>query len=196
MKEKAKRKGKGGNPPLAGKTVVLGVTASIAAYKAAELVSRLRQGGAEVFTVMTPAALEFIRPLTFQTLSGNPVFTEMFSEVKEFNPAHFSLARRADVVAVAPATADFIGKVAAGLAGDLLTSIVMATPAQVLIAPAMNEGMYNNPIVRENIKKLTYLFAVDGAEVTLEIGFSHDIFKFVAIVTSERHICYKYIVIS
>ncbi len=105
-------------------------------------------------TVMTPDALEFIRPLTFQTLSGNPVFTEIFAEAKEFNPAHISLARRADVVAVAPATADFIGKVAAGLAGDLLTSVVMATAAPVLIAPAMNEGMYNNPIVRENIKKL------------------------------------------
>ncbi len=154
MKEKAKRKGKGDNPPLTGKTVVLGVTASIAAYKAAELVSRLRQGGAEVLTVMTPDALEFIRPLTFLTLSGNPVFTEIFAEVKEFNPAHISLARRADMVAVAPATADFIGKVAAGLAGDLLTSVVMATTAPVLIAPAMNEGMYNNPIVRENIEKL------------------------------------------
>ena len=154
MKEKAKKKGKGGKLSLPGTTVVLGVTASIAAYKAAELVSRLRQGGAEVLTVMTPDALEFIRPLTFRTLSGNPVFTDMFAEVKEFNPTHISLARRADVIVVAPATADFIGKVAAGLAGDLLTSVVMATAAPVLIAPAMNEGMYKNPIVRENIEKL------------------------------------------
>lgn len=140
--------------PFSGSTIVLGVTASIAAYKAADLVSRLKQGGAEIYTIMTPAAHEFIRPLTFQTISGNPVFSDMFQQVQGFNPFHISLAERADVVVVAPATADFLGKISAGLADNLLSAVVMASRSPVLIAPAMNVNMYHNSIVQENIEKL------------------------------------------
>lgn len=156
MKNRTGKKKKG-KSPLAGSTVVLGVTASIAAYKAAELASRLKQEGSEIFIVMTPDALEFVKPLTFQTLSGNPVFSDMFREIKDSSPTHISLSGRADIVVIAPATADFIGKVSAGLAGDLLTSVVMAARAPVLIAPAMNAGMFNNPIVQSNIKRLKKL---------------------------------------
>jgi len=143
--------------PLAGSTIVLGVTGSIAAYKAADLVSKLKQRGGEVFTVITRAGLEFITPLTFETLSGNRVYTYLFEEQRQFDPVHISLASRADLVLIAPATANFIGKMAAGLADDLLSSVVMATRAPVLIAPAMNTGMYENRIVQSNIKKLADL---------------------------------------
>jgi phosphopantothenoylcysteine decarboxylase/phosphopantothenate--cysteine ligase len=142
------------NSPRAGATIVLGVTGSIAAYKAAELASRLTKDGAAVFAILTAAAEEFIRPLTFQTLTGHPVGTGLFTEASEWDPRHISLARRADLVVVAPATAHFIGKAACGLADDLLSATVLATRAPVLVAPAMNTGMYENPIVRENIARL------------------------------------------
>jgi len=143
--------------PLAGSTIILGVTGSIAAYKAADLVSKLKQRGGEVFTVITRAGREFATPLTFETLSGNPVYTSLFEAQRQFDPVHISLASRADLVLIAPATANFIGKMAAGLADDLLSSVVMATRAPVLIAPAMNTGMYENRIVQANIQKLTDL---------------------------------------
>ena len=152
---------KSNNLPFADITVVLGVTASIAAYKAAELVSRLKQGGSKIHVILTPDACQFVRPLTFETISGNPVYSEMFPNSREFMPIHISLAQIADLIVVAPATADFIGKVSAGLASDLLSAVVMATRAPVLIAPAMNANMYHNEIVQENIKRLKkhgYLF--------------------------------------
>ena len=139
---------------LKGKKIVLGVTGGIAAYKAAELVRELVRAEAEVYVVMTKRAQAFITPLTFQTLSGNKVTTELFSLIEESEIGHISLADRADVLVIAPATANIIGKIACGIADDMLTTIVMATRAPVLLAPAMNVHMWENPICQENIQKL------------------------------------------
>jgi len=139
---------------LQGKCVILGVTGGIAAYKAAELLRLLVKSGAEIHVVMTRSAQEFITPLTFQTLSGNPVHTELFSLIQEQEIGHISLADRADLILVAPATANLIGKVANGIADDLLTTTIMATRAKVLFAPAMNSNMWENPIYQENHAKL------------------------------------------
>jgi phosphopantothenoylcysteine decarboxylase/phosphopantothenate--cysteine ligase len=137
-----------------GKTILLGVTGGIAAYKAVELLRLYVKAGAEVFVVMTKSACQFVTPLTFQTLSGHPVHTELFSLYQEQEIGHISLADRADLVVVAPATANIIGKVAAGLADDLLSTTLMATRAPVLFVPAMNVNMYENPIYQANQKKL------------------------------------------
>jgi phosphopantothenoylcysteine decarboxylase / phosphopantothenate---cysteine ligase len=139
---------------LKGKKIVLGVTGGIAAYKAAELVRELVRSGAEVFVVMTRGAQEFITPLTLQTLSGNKVAAELFSLVEESEIGHISLADRADILVIAPATANIIGKIAGGIADDMLSTVVMATQAPVLLAPAMNVHMWENPITQENIQKL------------------------------------------
>jgi phosphopantothenoylcysteine decarboxylase/phosphopantothenate--cysteine ligase len=139
---------------LKGKKIILGVTGGIAAYKAAELVRELVRSGAEVFVVMTHSAQAFITPLTFQTLSGNKVTTELFSLVEESEIGHIALADRAELLVIAPATANIIGKMAGGIADDMLTTIVMATKAPVLLAPAMNVHMWENPICQENIQKL------------------------------------------
>jgi phosphopantothenoylcysteine decarboxylase/phosphopantothenate--cysteine ligase len=139
---------------LKGKKIVLGVTGGIAAYKSAELVRELVRSGAEVFVVMTRSAQAFITPLTFQTLSGNKVTTELFSLIEESEIGHISLADRADLLVIAPATANTIGKIAGGIADEMLTTIVMATKAPVLLAPAMNVHMWENPICQENIQKL------------------------------------------
>jgi len=146
---------------LKGKCIILGVTGGIAAYKAAELLRLLVKAGAEVQVIMTRSAREFVAPLTFQTLSGNPVHTELFSLIQEQEIGHISLADRADLVLVAPATANLIGKVAAGLADDLLTTAIMATKATVVFAPAMNTNMWENPLYRENqarLERLGYRF--------------------------------------
>ena len=135
---------------LQGKCVVLGVTGGIAAYKAAELLRLLVKAGAEVHVIMTSSAQEFVAPLTFQTLSGNPVHTELFNIIQEQEIGHISLADRADLLLVAPATANLIGKVANGIADDLLTTTLMATKAKVLFAPAMNSNMWENPLYRKN----------------------------------------------
>lgn len=139
---------------LKGRKIVLGVTGGIAAYKAAELVRELVRAGAEVFVVMTHNAQAFITPLTFQTLSGHRVTTELFSLTEESEIGHISLADQAELLAIAPATANIIGKIAAGIADDILTTIVMAAKAPVLLAPAMNVHMWENPICQENIQKL------------------------------------------
>jgi phosphopantothenoylcysteine decarboxylase / phosphopantothenate---cysteine ligase len=139
---------------LKGKKIVLGVTGGIAAYKAAELVRELVRAEAEIYVVMTKSAQAFVTPLTFQTLSGNKVVTELFSLIEESEIGHISLADRAEVMVIAPATANVIGKIASGIADDLLTTIVMATQAPVLIAPAMNVHMWENPLCQENIRKL------------------------------------------
>jgi phosphopantothenoylcysteine decarboxylase/phosphopantothenate--cysteine ligase len=139
---------------LKGKKIVLGVTGGIAAYKAAELVRELVRSGAEVFVVMTRGAQEFITPLTLQTLSGNKVATELFSLVEESEIGHISLADRADILVIVPATANIIGKIAGGIADDLLSTVVMATQAPVLLAPAMNVHMWENSITQENIQNL------------------------------------------
>ncbi len=142
---------------LQGKCVILGVTGGIAAYKAAELLRLLIKAGAEVHVVMTRSAQEFVAPLTFQTLSGNPVHTGLFNLIQEQEIGHISLADRADLVLIAPATANLVGKVANGIADDLLTTTILATRSKVLFAPAMNSNMWENPIYRENQAKLEEL---------------------------------------
>jgi len=139
---------------LQGKTVVLGVSGGIAAYKAVELLRLLTKAGAEVHVVMTKSAREFVTPLTFQTLSGNPVHTDLFNLYQEQEIGHIALADRADLFILAPATANLIGKIAQGLADDLLTTSVMATKAPVLVVPAMNSNMYENPLYQRNEKLL------------------------------------------
>ena len=136
--------------------IIVGVTGGIAAYKAAELVRLLGKQGHAVRCIMTGAAQQFITPLTLQTLSGNPVYTDLFSlsEEPEWQVEHIGLARWADCVLIVPASADFIGKVAHGLADDLLSTCVMATAAPVYFAPAMNDQMYANPLVQRNIQLL------------------------------------------
>jgi len=146
---------------LKGKQIVLGVAGGIAAYKAVELLRLLTKAGADVHIIMTRAAQEFIAPLTFQTLSANPVHTELFNLIAEREIGHISLADRADLFVIAPATANVVGKIAAGIADDMLTTTVMATKAPVLIAPAMNVNMYTNPVYRDNEERLRdygYLF--------------------------------------
>jgi phosphopantothenoylcysteine decarboxylase/phosphopantothenate--cysteine ligase len=137
------------------KTVVVGVSGGIACYKALELVRLLVQDGFHVQVIMTREAMEFVTPLTFQTLSGHPVASEIFSLTQESEIGHINLADRADILVITPATANIIGKIAAGIADDLLTTVVMATRAPVLFAPSMNVHMFNNPIFQENIRKLT-----------------------------------------
>lgn len=135
-----------------GKEVVLGVTGSISAYKVADLTSRLIQRGIKVNVVMTEAATKFVAPLTFQTVTGQPVFTELFSPSPEIR--HVGLSERADVVIIAPATANTISKLAVGLADNLLTCIVLASRSPVILAPAMDQGMYENKAIQENLEKL------------------------------------------
>jgi phosphopantothenoylcysteine decarboxylase/phosphopantothenate--cysteine ligase len=158
---------------LTGKVVVLGVTGGIAAYKSAELVRLLVREGASVHVVMTRSAREFVAPLTFQTLSMNPVHCDLFNLIEEQEIGHISLADRADLFVIAPATANVVGKLACGIADDLLTTTVMATRAPVLLAPAMNVNMYRNPIYQENAEKLLrhgYLF-VEPARGMLACGW-------------------------
>ena len=146
---------------LKGKTVVIGVSGGIAVYKACDVVSRLKKLNANVHVIMTKSAAEFVTPLTFQSLSQNYVVSDMFEEPKTWDVEHISLAKKADVFLIAPATANVIGKVANGIADDMLTTTVMATTGKVLIAPAMNTNMYRNPILQRNIsilKELGYNF--------------------------------------
>lgn len=150
---------------LKGKKIVLGITGGIAAYKSAELTREFVKRGADVKVIMTGNATEFIAPLTLQTLSGNSVYMDMFLPADKSEISHISLADEADILIIAPATANIIGKIASGLADDLLSTTVMATKAPVLICPAMNTNMYANDIVRENISKLAsknYFFVEPG----------------------------------
>ena len=136
------------------KTVVIGVCGGIAAYKACDIVSKLKKLDVEVHVIMTKSACEFVVPMTFQTLSQNFAITDMFEEPKTWDVEHISLAKKADTFLIVPATANVIGKIAGGIADDMLTTTVMATKAPVIIAPAMNTNMYENPIVQDNIEKL------------------------------------------
>lgn len=139
------------------KCVVIGVTGGIAVYKALDIISALRKKNVDVRVIMTKHAMEFVNPITFQAISQNIVTTDMFEEPKAWEIQHISLAKRTDVFLVAPATANIIGKVANGIADDMLSTTIMATKAKVIFAPAMNTNMYENPIVQENIKKLKNL---------------------------------------
>ncbi len=142
---------------LSQKRILLGITGGIAAYKAAEIVRQLKKAKAEVYVVMTDAAKQFITPLTLHTLSLNPVFSTMFDLTEESRISHIELARWADVMLIAPATADFIAKGATGLADDLLSTIFLATTSKIVIAPAMNRTMWENPITQRNIRALEEL---------------------------------------
>ena len=160
---------------LTDKRILLGITGGIAAYKSAELVRRLRDHGAEVRVVMTPAATEFITPLTLQALSGNPVHTDLLDHAAEAAMGHIELARWADAVVIAPATANFIARLSNGLADDLLSTLCLATAAPLLVAPAMNRQMWQNPATQENIARLqargvTLLGPASGAQACGEMG--------------------------
>lgn len=139
---------------LKGKKIVLGVTGGIAVYKAVDLVSRLRKQGAEVRVVMTDHAQQFVTPLTFKEISGNAVAISMWNSNQEFNVEHIALANWADVFVVAPATANILAKMTHGLADDLLSSTILAAQCPVIVCPAMNTGMYENPVTQENIATL------------------------------------------
>lgn len=139
---------------LGNKTIVLGVTGGIAAYKAAEIASQLTQAGAKVDVVMTEEATQFVTPFTFRALTGNPVVTDMFDLTSEFSVEHVALAKAADIVVIAPATANIIAKLAVGIANDMLCCTVLATKAPVLVAPAMETNMYSNPVTQDNLAKL------------------------------------------
>lgn len=136
------------------KCVVIGVSGGIAVYKALDIISALRKNDIDVRVIMTSSATEFVTPLSFQSLSQNSVAGHMFAEPKAFEIQHISLAQKADIMLIAPATANIIGKIANGIADDMLSTTVMATKAKVIFAPAMNTNMYENPIVQNNIEKL------------------------------------------
>ena len=139
---------------MSGRKILIGVTGSIAAYKAAELTRLFVKNGDEVTIVMTPAATEFVRPLTFQTLSRNPVYVEQFAPPQAWKPEHVALSDWADAVVVAPATANTIAKMRFGIADNLLTSILLATRAPLFVAPAMNNGMWESAATQENVAAL------------------------------------------
>ena len=139
---------------LKDKCILLGVSGGIAAYKAAELASRLKKAGARVKVIMTENATKFISPLTFESLTGNKCFTDTFDRNFEFKVEHIELAKEADILVVAPASADIIAKLACGLADDMLSTVVLACTCKKLVVPAMNTRMYENPIVKDNILRL------------------------------------------
>ena len=139
---------------LKNKKILLAVCGGIAAFKSASLASNLRKQGADVRCLMTENATKFITPLTMREITGNPVPVSMWDDTPQWNVEHIALANWADVVIIAPATANCIGKIASGIADDMVTTVIMATTAPVIFAPAMNSNMYLNPIVQENIAKL------------------------------------------
>jgi len=139
---------------LKGKKIVLGVTGGIAVYKSVDLVSRLRKEGAEVRVVMTESAAKFVTPLTFKEISGNTVAVSMWAEAQEFNVEHIALADWADLMVIAPATANILAKAANGIADDLLSTVILASKTPIILCPAMNCQMYENPITQNNLKKL------------------------------------------
>lgn len=154
------------------KTVVVGVTGGIAVYKIAELVSRLTKEGIDVHVIMTANATKFVTPLTFRTLSGNPVLTDTFEENSSWRVQHIGVAEAADLLVISPATANIIAKMAHGLADDLLSTVVLATKAPVLVVPAMNTYMFNNRVVQDNIVRLREygIYVIEPAEGELACG--------------------------
>ncbi len=163
---------------LNGKTILLCVTGSIAAYRACDLVRDLKAQGAGVYCLMTEAATKFVTPLTFHSLSGNPVYSDPFSSQEDWNVLHTTLADKADLILIAPATADIIARLANGFAGDLVTSVVLASRAKVMIVPAMNDNMFAHPITQENIAKLKeigyeFVSPIEGDLVCGRVGMGH-----------------------
>lgn len=174
MKRSPKAKPKG----LKGKTVLVCISASIAAYRSCDLVRELRARGAKVICLMTKAAQQFVTPLTFQALSGNPVHSDPFAKDEDWSVLHTKLADEANLILISPATADVIARLAAGFADDLVTSVVLASRAKVLIAPAMNDLMYAHPLTRENIEKLKkigyhFVSPIEGDLVCGRVGVGH-----------------------
>ncbi len=172
--------------------IVLGVTGSIAAYKAVEVVSSLMKQGNHVTVIMTSNAQRFVNPVTFQSISKSRVITDLFIDTGNYDPNHISLAEDADIMIVAPATANFIGKVVSGIADDALTCTVMATRSPIIIAPAMNDSMYLNPVVQENINKLKKLGYViiepeEGRLCTGRVGIGRlaSVEKIVGVINEE-----------
>lgn len=139
---------------MKGKNIVVGVCGGIAAYKSCELVRLLVEAGADIHVMMTQAGQQFVTPMTFQTLSGNPCHTELFNLTQEQEIGHIALADKAHAIVIAPATADVIAKMAHGLANDIVTTVVLATKAPVILAPSMNVNMWNHPMTQENVEKL------------------------------------------
>jgi len=160
---------------LNNKQIVLGVTGGIAAYKSADLIRRLQDAGAKVQVVMTPAAQEFITPLTLQALSGNPVHTELLDPAAEAGMGHIQLARWADLVLIAPASADLMARLVQGMGNDLLTTVCLATAAPIALAPAMNQGMWSNASTQANVqilreRKLHIFGPAEGIQACGDIG--------------------------
>ncbi|MDD4874595.1 MAG: bifunctional phosphopantothenoylcysteine decarboxylase/phosphopantothenate--cysteine ligase CoaBC, partial [Dehalococcoidales bacterium] len=151
---------------LNNRTILLGITGGISAYKSPDIASKLRQSGANVDVVMTESATKFITPLTLQSVTGRQVYTDMWAPVTDFKIDHISLAESADLIVIAPATANIIAHLASGMADDLLTCTVLATKAPVILSPAMNDNMFNNPITQENISKLK-----DRGFIIIEPGY-------------------------
>ena len=139
---------------LKGKNVILGVTGSIAAYKTASLASALKKLSCNVDVIMTENAVNFINPITFESLTGNKCIVDTFDRNFQYQVEHVSLAKKADLIMVAPASANFLGKAAAGIADDMLTTTFMACECKKIVAPAMNTRMFRNPIVQDNMRKL------------------------------------------
>ena len=173
-------------------SIVLGVTGSIAAYKAVEVVSSLMKQGNNVTVIMTTNAQRFVNPVTFQSISKKRVITDLFIDTGNYDPNHISLAEHADIIVVAPATANIIGKVVSGIADDALTCTVMAARSPVIVAPAMNDSMYLNPVVQENINKLKKLGYViiepeEGRLCTWRVGIGRlaSVEKIVGVINKE-----------
>lgn len=153
------------------KHILIGITGGIAAYKVCDLIRLLKKDGFTIDVIMTKNATEFITPLTIQTLTNNPVYTDLFTLIQESKIGHISLADRADLIVIVPATANFLGKIASGIADDLLTTTVLASNAKMLIVPSMNTNMWNHPFVQENVKKLEKLYSImQPAEGLLACG--------------------------
>lgn len=163
---------------LNGKTILLCITGSIAAYRACDLLRDLKSEGAHVFCLMTEAAARFVTPLTFHSLSGNPVYSDPFSSQEDWNVLHTTLADQADLILIAPATADIIARLAHGFANDLVTSVILASRAKVMIVPAMNDNMFAHTITQENITKLEtvgyqFVSPIEGDLVCGRVGMGH-----------------------
>ena len=142
---------------MKGRRIILGVCGGIAAYKSADVTSKLVQAGVEVTVVMTESGTRFVTPLTFESLSRRAVFVDMWRTDREFNPTHVALADWAELVLVCPATANIIGKLACGIADDLLSTVLLSVDVPVVLAPAMNTRMWNNPVVQQNVVRLREL---------------------------------------
>lgn len=162
---------------LKNKNIVLGVTGGIAAYRAAQIARDMTKKGAHVYCILTKNALNFITQQTMETLTGNPAVVDMFARPDKWEVEHISLAKRADVFLVAPASANFLGKMAAGVADDMLTTTVMATKAPVVIAPAMNVNMYENPVTQRNMRTLRELLGVTFVEPSVGLLACNDVGK-------------------